>query len=293
MVFVGSIWNNKSGWYPIGMSLGLSVATEIVLTSGGPSLIFNPSFAQNQPRTTPQIQWNSSLPIQWCLLDPYGRIRVAGSRLVCPWGCQWPQKLCWLLWSITDFQPKFCSKSTLLVLFCRIDLLSSTISRDEAWMTSIFQNINHRSLMSPSTSWSQYCHCGWVRRTSVVTVVYSAHNFLYSLDLLFDWISLEHDPLYPLFSWLTSLQPPKLSFSCACLLVLRAHQQSRFPWCDVVSTNGKGGVDRACVIRVVISFQCYFSGRIVDDVGICLKTKKLWIAIILDTNCTYIRTSCV
>jgi hypothetical protein len=34
MVFVGSIWKNKSGWFPIGMSLGLSVATEIVLTAG-------------------------------------------------------------------------------------------------------------------------------------------------------------------------------------------------------------------------------------------------------------------
>jgi hypothetical protein len=53
MAFVGSIWKNKSGWFPIGMSLGLSVATEIVQTA---SLIFNPSFAQNQPRTTPQIQ---------------------------------------------------------------------------------------------------------------------------------------------------------------------------------------------------------------------------------------------
>jgi hypothetical protein len=53
MVFVGSIWKNKSGWFLFVMSLGLSVATEIVLTA---SLIFNSSFAQNQPRTTPQIQ---------------------------------------------------------------------------------------------------------------------------------------------------------------------------------------------------------------------------------------------
>jgi hypothetical protein len=33
------------------------------------------------------------LPIQWCLLDPYGRIRAVGSCLLCPWGCQWPQKI--------------------------------------------------------------------------------------------------------------------------------------------------------------------------------------------------------
>jgi hypothetical protein len=56
MVFVGSIWEGKSDWFPLVMSLGLSVATAIVLTAAGPSLIFNPSFAQNQPRMTPQSQ---------------------------------------------------------------------------------------------------------------------------------------------------------------------------------------------------------------------------------------------
>jgi hypothetical protein len=40
MVFVGSIWKNKSGWFQFVMSLSLSVATEIVLTAGGPSLQF-------------------------------------------------------------------------------------------------------------------------------------------------------------------------------------------------------------------------------------------------------------
>jgi hypothetical protein len=69
--------------------------------------IFNPSFAQNQPCTTPQNQWNSSLPIQWCLLDPYGRIRVVSSCLLCPWGCQWPQKLCWLLQGPSHLKPQF------------------------------------------------------------------------------------------------------------------------------------------------------------------------------------------
>jgi hypothetical protein len=33
MLFVGSIWKNKSGWFLFVMSLGLSVATEVVLTS--------------------------------------------------------------------------------------------------------------------------------------------------------------------------------------------------------------------------------------------------------------------
>jgi hypothetical protein len=33
VVFVGSIWKNKSGWFMIVVSLGLSVATEIVLTA--------------------------------------------------------------------------------------------------------------------------------------------------------------------------------------------------------------------------------------------------------------------
>jgi acyl-CoA hydrolase len=61
MVFVGSIWTNKGGWFLFVMSsLGLSVATEIVLTAGllGSiiTMIFKPSFAQNQPCMTPQSQ---------------------------------------------------------------------------------------------------------------------------------------------------------------------------------------------------------------------------------------------
>jgi hypothetical protein len=35
MVFVGSIWKIKSGWFLFVMPLGLSVATEIVLTAAG------------------------------------------------------------------------------------------------------------------------------------------------------------------------------------------------------------------------------------------------------------------
>jgi hypothetical protein len=34
VVFVGSIWKNNRGWFLIVVSLGLSVATEIVLTAG-------------------------------------------------------------------------------------------------------------------------------------------------------------------------------------------------------------------------------------------------------------------
>jgi hypothetical protein len=33
MVFVGSTWKDKSGWFLFIMSLGLSVATDIVLTA--------------------------------------------------------------------------------------------------------------------------------------------------------------------------------------------------------------------------------------------------------------------
>jgi hypothetical protein len=58
MVFVGSIWKNKSGWFLFVMSMALSVATQVLLTADcqNPSLIFNPSFAENQHRMTPQIQ---------------------------------------------------------------------------------------------------------------------------------------------------------------------------------------------------------------------------------------------
>jgi hypothetical protein len=31
------------------------------------------------------------LSIQCCLLDPYGRIKVVHSCLLCPCGCWWPQ----------------------------------------------------------------------------------------------------------------------------------------------------------------------------------------------------------
>jgi hypothetical protein len=34
VVFVGSIWKNKSGWFLIVLSMGLTVATDIVLTAG-------------------------------------------------------------------------------------------------------------------------------------------------------------------------------------------------------------------------------------------------------------------
>jgi hypothetical protein len=87
MVFVGSRTNH---WFPTQVLLKINIAWD----------------------HRPQSQWNSSLSIQWCLLDPYGGVRVVGSCLLCPWGCQWPQKFCWLRGSITDFQPKFCWKST-------------------------------------------------------------------------------------------------------------------------------------------------------------------------------------
>jgi multimeric flavodoxin WrbA len=42
MMFVGSIWKNKSGWFLFVRSLGLSVATEIVMTAMGPVTDFQP-----------------------------------------------------------------------------------------------------------------------------------------------------------------------------------------------------------------------------------------------------------
>jgi glycerol uptake facilitator-like aquaporin len=56
MLFVGSIWKNKSGWFLFVMSLGLLMATGIVLTAGIQHSNFNPSFAQNHHRLTSQNQ---------------------------------------------------------------------------------------------------------------------------------------------------------------------------------------------------------------------------------------------
>jgi hypothetical protein len=111
MLFVGSIWKNKSGWFLFVMSLWLSVAPEIVLTAGIHHWYSTPSFAENHPPRTPKTQWNSSSSIQCCLLDPYVRIKVVGSCLLCSCGCQWPQKLCWQLGSITDFWPQVLLKT--------------------------------------------------------------------------------------------------------------------------------------------------------------------------------------
>jgi hypothetical protein len=59
MLFVGSIWKSKSGSFLFVMSLWLLVAKEIVLTAGtdpSPSLIVDPSFAENQHCMTSQSQ---------------------------------------------------------------------------------------------------------------------------------------------------------------------------------------------------------------------------------------------
>jgi hypothetical protein len=44
MLFVGSIWKNKSGWFLFVMSLGLLMATELVLTAGIRRTKFQPKF---------------------------------------------------------------------------------------------------------------------------------------------------------------------------------------------------------------------------------------------------------
>jgi hypothetical protein len=54
MLFVGSIWKNKSGLFLFVMSLWLLVATENYADSWDPSLIFDPGLAENQPCITPQ-----------------------------------------------------------------------------------------------------------------------------------------------------------------------------------------------------------------------------------------------
>jgi multimeric flavodoxin WrbA len=53
MVFVGCIWKNKSGWFQFVMSLGLSVASENVLTAAGSISDFQPKFgSKSTPHDT-------------------------------------------------------------------------------------------------------------------------------------------------------------------------------------------------------------------------------------------------
>jgi hypothetical protein len=90
------------------MSLWLLVAPQNCADSWDQPLIFDPSFAENQPCMTPKTQWNSSLSIQCCLLDPYGRIKVVDSCLLYPCGCWWPSKLCWHSYDTSlIFDPSF------------------------------------------------------------------------------------------------------------------------------------------------------------------------------------------
>jgi hypothetical protein len=58
MLFVGSTWKNKKGWFLFVVLLGLLMATEIVPTAGcwDPSVIFYPSFGTYPSCMTPQNQ---------------------------------------------------------------------------------------------------------------------------------------------------------------------------------------------------------------------------------------------
>jgi hypothetical protein len=58
MVFVGSIWKIKSGWFLFVMPLSLSVATEIVLTVPGSIIGSQPKFGSksNLNDTTEQMK---------------------------------------------------------------------------------------------------------------------------------------------------------------------------------------------------------------------------------------------
>jgi hypothetical protein len=113
VVFVGSIWKNKSGWFLIVVSMGLSVATETVLTAAGFITDFQPKFCS---KSTPH--------------DSTEPMKLALAHTVVFVGSIWKNKSGWFLFvmsmglsvateivltpagSITDFQPKFCLKST-------------------------------------------------------------------------------------------------------------------------------------------------------------------------------------
>jgi hypothetical protein len=79
----------KSGWFLFVVSLGLLMATEIVLTVGIRITDFQPKFwhIPNLHETTDPMKPLFVSILQWCLLDPYGRIKVVSSCLLCCWGC--------------------------------------------------------------------------------------------------------------------------------------------------------------------------------------------------------------
>jgi hypothetical protein len=56
MLFVGSIWKNKKGWFLFVVSLGLLVAEEIVPTAMRSITDFQPTFGTYPSCMTPQSQ---------------------------------------------------------------------------------------------------------------------------------------------------------------------------------------------------------------------------------------------
>jgi hypothetical protein len=117
MLVVGSIWKNKSGWFLFVMSLGLLMATEIVLTAGIRHTEFQPKFSSKS--SLPDITEPMKLFLVHTMLF-VGFIWKITRKWLVP-VCNVPGALLGLLMATEivltagihciEFQPKFCSKS--------------------------------------------------------------------------------------------------------------------------------------------------------------------------------------
>jgi hypothetical protein len=155
VVFVGSIWKNESGWFLFVVSLGLSVATEIVLpTAGIHQCDFQPKFCSKS------TLHDTTEPMKLFLAHS---VVFVGSIL-------WKNESGWFLFVVSlalpvatenvltarihqcNFQPKFCSKST---LHDTAEPMKLFLAHSVVFVGSIWKNESGLSLFN--CPW----HCQW------------------------------------------------------------------------------------------------------------------------------------
>jgi hypothetical protein len=99
MVFGGSIWKIKSGWFLFVMPLGLSVATEIVLTAGVHRTGSQPKFGSKSTLNDTTEPMKLFLAHTMVFVGSIWKIKSGWFLFVMPLrACQLPQILCADCW---------------------------------------------------------------------------------------------------------------------------------------------------------------------------------------------------
>jgi hypothetical protein len=172
---------------------------------GSITMIFKPSFAENQPCMTPQRQWNSSLPIQWCLLDPYGRVRVVDSCVLCPLGLSptamihWQHCDCDVHYQTAKWQINTLHMQSRYLLW-RITQLNQRRVLLSLWLDSFSSSVYYLSAFS-SSFFVSHALIGGFRGLLHLFPLFSLYNCS-----LTNIVMIKTSPL--------KLLDPKLAFGC-------------------------------------------------------------------------------